>query len=547
MRFLIRFLRKTAAGSIEHTDRIIEAPVITIGRATDQILHLKDRRARLQHAQIAPKNGGLHVSSSSMAGVTVNGRSTRDAPLSVGDVIEAGANFLRVIDAPDGVDFAMTFELNEDDGGEHLEQSWTTAVSGVAGFSKRQLSWALLATIAVLALGLPALTLVSPGLASVLRGTDLLPDDGLWLSGPVHSAHSTTATECNACHIAPFQRVPDSACIECHDSVAHVGDDAPRVVGEVRCATCHQEHNEPAQLVNRHQGLCADCHQDLAGDSTVLPVSDFLDEHPEFRVTLLQAADDDGWAATRLLLSEAVSADRSNLRFDHKVHLDPDGIIAPDGQVVVECADCHELDAAGALMRPVSMDEHCSGCHTLSFDPDDPDRVVPHGDPPAVVQELVEYYSARLLGDDPESNVQRVRRPGQALTREDRDRVAAEARSRALEVAADLFERQACANCHEVSRTDGDSESPWIVQPVRLTESFFPHSRFVHSTHDTEVTDCESCHAASDSESAHDLLMPNIDTCRDCHGSGVARRNASEQIPSTCIMCHGFHLTASGE
>ena len=57
MRCLIRFLSKTAAGSVEQTDRIIDVPVITIGRATDQILHLKDRRARLEHARIEPKNG----------------------------------------------------------------------------------------------------------------------------------------------------------------------------------------------------------------------------------------------------------------------------------------------------------------------------------------------------------------------------------------------------------------------------------------------------------------------------------------------------------
>ena len=46
------------------------------------------------------------------------------------------------------------------------------------------------------------------------------------------------------------------------------------------------------------------------------------------------------------------------------------------------------------------MDEHCVGCHTLSFDADDPTRLVPHGEPAGVVQALVEYYSARLLGSD---------------------------------------------------------------------------------------------------------------------------------------------------
>lgn len=547
MRCLIRFLSKTAAGSVEQTDRIIDVPVITIGRATDKILHLKDRRARLEHARIEPKNGRMHIFSGSIVGVTVNGRSTRDAELSVGDAIEAGANVLRIIDAPEGIDLAMTFELNEAEIGDDTDQRWTDATAGVAGFSIRQLSWALLIAIVVLGFALPALTLTSPGVASSMRGSDLLPDDGFWSSGPVHSAHSTTAAECNACHVRPFQRVPDAACTECHDAIAHVDNVAPNVVGEIRCATCHKEHNEPEQLVNRHQRLCADCHADLGDDSVLLPASDFLDGHPEFRVSLMQPADDETWVSMRIDLDEAADANRSNLKFDHSAHLDPDGIIGPQGTVVVQCVDCHQLDAAGALMRPIAMDEHCSGCHTLTFDPDDPDRVVPHGDPPAVVQELVEYYSARLLGGDVESNAPRVRRPGQTLTREDRDRVAAEARSMALDVAADLFERQACATCHAVTRTSEDADLPWHVQPVRLTNAFYPHARFVHTAHDTEVTGCETCHAATASTTAQDLLMPGIETCRDCHGSGVARRNDASQIPSTCIMCHGFHVTASIE
>ena len=52
MAYLIRFINKTAAGSIEHHDRRVDAPTITIGRSTDQVLHLKDRRTRLQHAEI---------------------------------------------------------------------------------------------------------------------------------------------------------------------------------------------------------------------------------------------------------------------------------------------------------------------------------------------------------------------------------------------------------------------------------------------------------------------------------------------------------------
>ena len=114
-------------------------------------------------------------------------------------------------------------------------------------------------------------------------------------------------------------------------------------------------------------------------------------------------------------------------------------------------------------------------------------------------------------------------------------------------MAADLFERRACATCHEVTRTAADKDVPWKVLPVRLTDSFYPHANFSHAAHDTEVTPCESCHRADESESSHDVLIPDIDDCRACHGSAIARRNDNSQIPSTCIMCHSFHFEAKGE
>jgi FHA domain len=550
VRYLIRFIKKNAAGDAQHSDKIISAPAITIGRATDQMLHLRDRRARLEHATIEPRNGDVYIKTGTVAGVSINGRSQRDAKLAIGDIIEVGANIMRVIEPPDGVDFALSFELGDDAGAEHLEQSWTTPTSGVAGWSKRRLSWSLATLVIIVAFALPGLSLLGPGVASVMRGSDLLPDDGWWLAGPVHSGHSSTAAICENCHTSAFQRVPDDACMACHTADRHVAGDSQAVLGETRCASCHLEHNEPPQLVNQHQDLCADCHQNLPDDAGMQDASDFLDAHPDFRVSLLRpvaaGAGEIEWTVEHVDLAEATTADRSNLKFDHRVHLDAEGIITPDGKRVVDCAECHVPEPGGARMLPVSMDEHCSGCHTLTFDPDDPTREVPHGDPAAVVQALVEYYSARLLGADPDAVEQRVRRPGAALTRADRDKAAAEARTKALAVAKDLFERQACTNCHEVSKVDDNAEMPWWVLPVRLTESFFPHARFSHAAHETEVTSCSTCHAATESESANDLLMPDIDTCRDCHGSAFERRNDASQTPSTCIMCHNFHFEAKG-
>lgn len=525
MRYLIRFITSNAAGGVEHRDRVVDGPCITIGRATDQVLHLKDRRVRLQHARIEPKAGAAHLSTNALAGITVNGRSQREAKLASGDVIEVGSNILRVIDAPADIDFAITFELSQEASGEHLTSRWSTPAAGVAGWSKRKLAWLLVALVTVFGFALPW-----------LGAPDFL------LAGPLHSAHSTIGDECEACHVSAFRRVPDSACIDCHSVERHVSNPEYSVLGDIRCAACHLDHNEPPQLINQHQALCSDCHKDPGVE--LGHASDFLDDHPDFRVSLERPHRlPDGsleWRIERVDLASSLDADRSNLNFDHAVHLDADGILTPDGNRVIDCGDCHTPESGGARMQPVSMDEHCSACHTLAFDPDDPSRTVPHGDPDAVLQALIEYYSARLLGDDPDAIDRRVRRPGQRLSRTDRDRAAAEARSTAMAVATDLFERRSCVNCHEVTATDG--ETPWHVQPVRLTERFYPHSDFSHAAHDTEVSRCDSCHEASSSTAATDLLIPGIDDCRECHGSGVKRRNAVSQLPSTCVMCHGFHF-----
>ncbi len=500
MKFLVRFIARNAAGGVEYHDRAIEAAAITIGRATDQTLHLRDKRVRLQHAKIEAQSGHIHITTSALSGVTINGRSQREARLVVGDVVEIGSNVLTIIEPEGAAEFALTFELSGAASDEHFVSDWNADVRTVGGWNKRQWSWTVAAIVLLVALLLPSLNIISPG---VLQ------------AGPIHPAHATTGGDCSACHVKAFERVPDDACTACHSVTRHVADTAASVLGHTRCASCHLEHNEPAQLVNQHQDLCTDCHTD-AGD--------FHDDHPEFD------------------LEQTQSELESNLRFDHAVHLDSAGIVTPDGRRVVECAECHIAEPGGAGMQAIVMVDHCSGCHTLAFDPDDPSRVVPHGDPEAVLQTLVEYYSARLLGEDPASSEQRVRRPGQSLSRADRDRVAAEARVKALEVAEDLFERRACANCHVVTKDASNADAPWLVAPVEIRASFLPNANFSHAAHRTEISSCENCHNASSSTAAADVLIPHLDSCRDCHGSGVARRNTAQQTPSTCVMCHSFHF-----
>jgi predicted CXXCH cytochrome family protein len=272
MRYLIRFITTNAAGGVEHHDRNVDAPAITIGRSTDQVLHLRDRRARLQHAVIAPKDGAVQITSSAIAGVTVNGKSQRSVGLAVDDVIEVGANIIRVISPPDGCDFAISFELAADADGEHLMSRWSTPTSGIGGWGKRKIAWSLVAIVLLAGFAIPVLML-----------NDFL------LAGPVNSVHASIAGDCRSCHSALFKRVPDEACAECHTVQRHTTQNQHAVLGETRCASCHLEHSEPPQLVNQHQELCAGCHKDLAAGIELQSAADFLDQHPDFNVSLKRA------------------------------------------------------------------------------------------------------------------------------------------------------------------------------------------------------------------------------------------------------------------
>lgn len=85
-------------------------------------------------------------------------------------------------------------------------------------------------------------------------------------------------------------------------------------------------------------------------------------------------------------------------------------------------------------------------------------------------------------------------------------------------MATDLFERRACVDCHEVRREGTAAEPLWKVTPVKLPDIWMPQARFDHAEHGTSLTPCSTCHTAETSKTASDVLMPRIETCRDCHG-----------------------------
>jgi predicted CXXCH cytochrome family protein len=70
------------------------------------------------------------------------------------------------------------------------------------------------------------------------------------------------------------------------------------------------------------------------------------------------------------------------------------------------------------------------------------------------------------------------------------------------------------------------------VVPPRIPARWLPHSRFDHGAH--RPVACTECHAAATSTETRDVLLPRVETCRECHlPEGGAR--------SGCVECHRYH------
>ena len=535
MNVLIRFISRLESGAVEHHDRAFVGESLTLGRATNQDIHLRDRRVALEHAEIRTAGGGFEIVTRGVSGITVNDSFCRRAPLAVGDTVYVGSNILRIIDPPDGFDFAFTFELDPEARAEDAARVTVRDELAKTSLNKRTTSWILLLAVVIVFLAVPLLTFGGGSLARMLRATPA-PDDKLWLSGPLHPSHQLhIGDDCSVCHEEPFVQVRDSACLACHAYTTGHAEDAE--VG--RCQACHKEHNEPAALVLSENSLCADCHaevQPIDSVSGLLAAEDFSDGHPQFRVTMLVPDAAAGtWTENRIGLDEPQLAEQSNLEFPHDKHLAVDGVTGPDGNVVLECDSCHVAEQGGRFLLPVRMDEHCHGCHSLEFDELAPGRQVPHAPIAQVRTALREYYAARLLTGrlQREPDAAPLRIPGEAkLTAAAREETLAAANRLAGERLEALLE-SVCTGCH-VLETDGHAGQ--AVSPIRLTQRWMPKAHFSHASHQAGL-ECADCHAAGTSTTSADVLMPKIDSCRECH-----RRN----LASTCTDCHDFHLPGAG-
>lgn len=423
---------------------------------------------------------------------------------------------------------------------------------------RRRLAWLLVLVTAVFAIVLP---LLAPAPAKEASPQAPGGFDRVWNPGPLAAAHQPWATQCTLCHAEPFSRVRDESCRGCHrDLRDHVDRDTLHVAAlEVRCASCHRDHQGAFALAQQNRHFvgreCSDCHGDIRAHhpgTLTENTTDFATAHPQFRVQLREGAAADAPQRRVRIPDVGHLEEASTLVFPHDVHLAAKGVGSPEGKRRLHCADCHVPDATGESFLPVRMETHCRACHSLAIEPAFSGREMPHGPVPDVLDSLVEFYSFVAQNGVPPDPL--AGRPALHPVRPGKQKAApgfitpgADPLVMARAAATELIEKTACRVCHQPVRLDGPGKAgrpgaslpQWEIPAVAPAHPWMPAARFSHATH--KDAQCGSCHAAERSDTAAEVLMPGIGRCRDCHAGSLP---APRKVVSDCGLCHGFHLVS---
>ena len=555
MQVSITTLTRRRNGSLGRKEDIKGCEVVRIGRGADNEIFLLDHRVPLHLAYLHEGEDDLFIEANGTNDLRLNGSIVRKAHLTVGDVVGIGPYELIVTEPEDGIHIAVTLELIHPVG-DDVESllSRSTLTTNNIGLTKRASSWVLGSLTLILFLALPLFMADTPlsnyfnaptsdKTSNSMVNSNDIDFDVSWVSGEVMNSHKFFANDCAACHTKAFVMVEDAACTACHtkqhghiDKVKFPSED----LTSARCATCHTDHQGPHPVRAAKQALCSDCHNDL--DTKVegmhlANVSDFATNHPQFKPTVWQ---DPSKGIQRRISLDDNPLEVSNLKFPHKTHMNVNRMRNPTTgkNTQLECASCHVPEISGAYLEPVKMEEHCGDCHLLTFDSIAPKRMVSHGKPEEIYQELAEFYSALALkggvNDKAAPEVVR-RRPGTPLVNEKEKKEALQwADFKTKKSSRYLFSASQCGSCHEII-PDQKNASGYSVEPVKVTQIWQPKSVFDHGKHKDVA--CAECHAADTSMKSSDVLLPKIEGCQTCHGG----EQATEKIPSTCISCHGFH------
>lgn len=562
MTFRIRSIDTTSTGREIVRERDVPGAMLSVGRASENILPLPDLAVEQQHLTIAARpNGTLAVEAVSALGFAHDGQQTREAVIDParGGEIALGSYRLE-IGREDGV-AVITVRQVADDGGEARDRlrgfSLETAMP-----SRRLVSWGALTAILVAFLAVP--------IWSHLTREETKPDidadgqvlmDASWSTGDLSMVHHGLEDSCEACHTQAFVSVTDTTCLSCHEDIADHAE-PPRMSdgrapfgpgdqllwdisaafnkpGPGACTECHTEHEGPVEMQPVSEQYCADCHETMdqrLTDTALGNAADFGQLHPQFKALVVPGR---GAEETRLSLDD-ITEDFSGLKFPHDMHLSATNGVARMAMRLdiasagMECSNCHEEDSEGIGFLPIDMEESCESCHSLVYDRvGNTFRSLSHGD--------VDRMQADLLAADrsPRRPVASGRqRPGNFAEGGMYYSNFSSLMPGGLTRTA-LSEDGLCGECHYPATGQGGGLA---VVPVTQRDRFFTNGWFDHGAHEQE--ECSSCHAAETSGAATDLLLPGLDTvgaitgCRDCHEGESA---VKAEVPSSCALCHSYH------
>lgn len=378
-----------------------------------------------------------------------------------------------------------------------------------------------------------------------LIGAEIAGRHAVYDPGPLSRAHSVFSSRCELCHTARIGRyrrhVDDAACLTCHDGPKH--QEAQSFTPA--CRSCHVEHGGLQRVSEVSDATCTQCHAALRttrGDPAVARVvTSFTANHPQLRAKL------------------ADFRDPGTIKLNHAVHL-ASGLRGPRGPVQMQCNDCHRAStrpgswpyAAGTAalpvsdalsdrssnspyMAPIKYTDQCAGCHTLEFDRRLAGEQVPHDKPEVIHKFLLDRYT-RFIAEHPAAlhQVAWVRRIAEQQ-QQPIPRTPAEWVTVQVNDAERLLWQKTCKECHMLRPPAGASlpEVPKAAIPHRWMQ----HAAFDHNAH--TLVDCESCHTQTRaSTETADVLLPGIETCRQCHQRESEMGSAAD---ARCFECHQYH------
>jgi hypothetical protein len=368
-------------------------------------------------------------------------------------------------------------------------------------------------------------------------------------SGPLSASHAVFTQQCSLCHVtragAFFKEVSDAACLTCHDGPIHHANQT----FTPSCSSCHLEHKGSARLSRTAEASCTQCHADLHTRDGKLhytaSISSFDRAHPEFSPLAKDMMDS------------------GQLRLNHYLHMKPE-LMGPNGKrVQMTCADCHRLTGehdqfpyAGELVQtaatdtlhvaspslstgtiaPVQYANHCAGCHTLQFDTRFEGQQVPHDKPEVVHSFLLKQFQEYIAANP--SAIHQIEPPSRQVPGRIRPIRMARNSTEWVQFRVDdaewLLWTKTCKQCHILKSTG--TTLPEIAPPGIRTR-WLEHARFDHRAH--RMMSCTSCHArVLDSHDTMDVLVPGIQTCRECHRD---QARSTEVAEGRCFECHQYH------